>query len=513
MKRLPSIPKPRPTLNRDVETAASLFLRSKSLQGVADVLEVHPGHLKHWLYAKPGHAGYSTFEIPKRTHGKRTIAVPPDAIKILQNKFKGILDYIYQPKSCVFGFVSGRSIVHGAELHKKRAKWILNIDIQDFYPCINFGRVRGLFLAMGVGAKAASIWAHLVTSNGALPQGAPTSPVISNMIARQLDAKMLRLARRYHLTYSRFADDLTLSTTKNTFPTEIASFAGTPLDADNVELQHELVSVIHSTGFNINPRKTRLHSKDVRQEVTGLTVNEFVNVRRRFLRQIRAMIHAAQKFGFERAGIEYIQKFAAGRISPEVLENVEFDAGAYFKLVVYGKLAFIRMVRGATDKCYVNLCLGMAAIDPEPPKQIIEIKNMYEEFDVFICHASEDKAHVAKPLHDSLSSKDIVAFIDDEYIKWGDSFVEKINHALSRAKLVVVVLSENSVEKAWPRKELNASLAREVDGSTKVLPLFVGSDAEVKNLLAKLPLVEDKLYKQWDGDSNGIADEIQALLA
>ncbi len=509
MTRFPSIPKPRPTLSRDVKTASSLFLKSRSLEGVADALEVHPGHLKHWLYVKPGHAGYRTFEIPKKTQGKRTIAVPPDAIKILQNKFKGILDHIYQPKSCVFGFVSGRSIVDGAALHKKRAKWILNIDIQDFYPCINFGRVRGLFLAIGVGAKAASIWAHLVTSNGVLPQGAPTSPVISNMIAKQLDSKMLRLARRYHLQYSRFADDLTLSTTKNTFPSEIASFVGTPLDADNVELQHALVTAIHSAGFNINPRKTRLHSKAVRQEVTGLTVNEFVNVRRKFLRQIRAMIHAAKKFGFERAGIEYIQKFAAGRISPEVLENDDFDAAAYFKRVVYGKLAFVRMVRGATDKCYVNLCLGMAAIDTEPPRQIMEIKKMHEEFDVFICHASDEPT----PLHDSLTSKDICAFIDDKYIKWGDSFVEKINHALSRARLVVVVLSENSVDKAWPRRELNASLAREVDGSTKVLPLVVGSDAKTGELLGKLPLLKDKLYKQWDGGADAVADEIQALLA
>ena len=511
--RYPVIPKPGTELTHDVETAASLFLRSQSLQDVANTLEVHPGHLKHWLYGNPGHAGYRTFEIPKKTHGTRVIAIPPDAIKILQHKFKGILDHIYKPKSCVFGFVSKRSIVHGAELHKKRAKWVLNIDIEDFYPSINFGRVQGLFMAMGIGAKAASIWAHLVTLNRQLPQGASTSPVISNMVAKQLDTKMMRLANRYHLTYSRYADDLTLSTTMSTFPAAIASFASSPLDADNVELQHDLVSVLHSTGFTINKRKTRLHSKGVRQEVTGLTINEFVNVRRRFLRQIRAMIHAAQKFDFEQAGIEYIENYASGRISSEVLENDKFDAGVYFKSVVYGKLAFVRMVRGATDKCYVNLCLQMAAIDPNPPKQVVEIKKMYEEFDVFICHASEDKANVATPLHDSLSAKDVVAFIDEKYIKWGDSFVEKINHALSRAKLVVVILSVNSVDKAWPRKELNASLAREVDGNTKVLPLVVGSNTEAEELLAKLPLLKDKLYEQWNGDAvDTITDKIKALL-
>lgn len=77
---------------------------------------------------------------------------------------------------------------------------------------------------------------------------------------------------------------------------------------------------------------------------------------------------------------------------------------------------------------------------------------------------------------------------------------------------MVVVLSENSVDKAWPRKELNASLAREVDGSTKVLPLIVGSTKKANGLLAKLPLLKDKLYRRWDGAADAIADEIKGLL-
>jgi len=512
--RYPTIPKPKPELSRDLKSTVKRFLASSQLQDVADVLEVHPGHLKHWLYAKPSHAGYVVFKIPKKSGGQRTISVPPDPIKILQLKFKSILDQIYKPKNCVFGFVSNRSIVDGATKHKKKSRWILNIDLEDFFPSINFGRVRGLFIAMGVGPNAASIWAHLVTCHGKLPQGSPTSPVLSNMIARQLDSKLINLARRFHLSYTRYADDLSFSTTKNMFPVELVEFSGSPLDADNVELQPRLVDAIHSSGFKINEKKTRLQSKAVRQEVTGLTVNEFVNVPRRFIRQIRAMVHSAKKFGFIESGREYVKKYAPpGRISPTVLKKEDFDPGAYFKLVIYGKLAFLRMVRGKTDKCYVNLCLKMAEIDSEPPSQIVEIKKMYEEFDVFICHASEDKDLVATPLFNALTDVDVVAFIDNENIGWGDSFVEIINHVLSRAKLVVVVLSNNSVDKAWPKKELNASLAREIDGQTKVLPLMVGSEQEINNLLDQLPLLKDKIHKKWNGSGDVVANEIKKILS
>ena len=510
----PTIPKPLPELTRKLEESVVLFLTSKKLNDVAEVLEVNPGHLKYWLYDNPGHSGYATFKIAKKSHGHRSISAPPSQIKILQLKFKTILDYIYKPKNCVYGFVADKCIVDGAAKHKKRAKWILNIDIEDFYPSINFGRVRGLFIAMGIGAKAASIWAHLVTYEGKLPQGAPTSPVISNMIAKQLDNKLLQLTRNFHLTYTRYADDLTFSTTKNTFPKQLAIYSGTPLSPENVELQPHLVNALHDSGFKINNKKTRLQSRYVRQEVTGLTVNEFVNVHRKSIRQIRAMLHAVKKYGYEKAGAEYIKKYApSGRISADVLTNGKFDVGEYFRSVIYGKLAFIRMVRGKTDKCYVNFCLKMAEIDPDPPNQILEIKKMYEKFDVFICHASEDKESVAKPLYDALEAEGVHAFIDEKYIKWGDSITEIINKAISRARLFAVVLSVNSVDKAWPNKELNSALAREISGKrTKVLPIVVGTESEVGKIREKLSLLEDKSYRRWKNDAKDMAIEIKDIL-
>lgn len=510
----PPIKPPALELKRDVVEAASLFTQSKTLQDVADVLEVHPGHLKHWLYAIPGHNGYRSFSIPKKSGGKRLISAPPDTLEILQLKFKGILDHIYKPKPCVYGFVSGQSIVGGARVHKKRAKWLLNIDIQDFYPSINFGRIFGLFKSFGVAHRAAAIWAHLVTVHKTLPQGAPTSPVLSNMIARQLDGKLIHLAHQFHLQYTRYADDISLSTSKRDFPKRVAYHSGFPLDSDDVILQPTLIRIVEECGFRINPHKTRLQSKYVRQEVTGLTVNEFVNVRRKFIRQIRAMVHATRTFGFENAGREYITKYApAGRIEPTVLEDDEFDAAAYFRTVLYGKLAFLRMVRGETDKCYVNLCLQMAKLDSDPPAQIKKVEEMYEKYDVFIVHAGEDKDAIARPLHKALTKLEAGTFYDETSVSWGDSFVEKINHALSLAKFVVVVLSEHSVGKAWPMKELHAALACEVSGQTKVLPLSVGTEEQANTYRRQLPLLADKHWEHWADNPDQIAGDIQSLLS
>jgi retron-type reverse transcriptase len=493
--------------------AASQLRSAVNIVDVADVLEVHPGHLKYWLYGHPGHGGYVHYQIPKKNGSFRDISVPPKPISILQKKLKVVLDEIYHPKNCVSGFVKERSIVYGAERHKKKSKWILNIDLQDYYPSINFGRIRGLFISIGIGPKAASVLSHLVTCNQTLPQGASTSPVIANMISLALDNRIMHLCSKYMLRYTRYADDITLSSSQRTFPTPIASTEGTGLLPANVVIGSILREVIESSGFVINSMKTRLYNQFVRQEVTGLTVNEFVNVKRGFIRQIRAMINAIEKFGLEKASEEYIDRYIPpGKMSPEAMAEKSFDSNLYFLNVVYGKLAYLSMVRGDSDRIYVNFCLKMNDLDPSPPKQIKDVVKMFEEFEVFICHASEDKEAVAEPLYDSLDAVGIKAFLDKHYIKWGDSFVEKINHALSRAKLVIVILSLDSVDKAWPKKEINSSIAREIDGHVKILPLLVGDASAKEKILKDLPLLADKLYKSWSGDANALASDIAELL-
>jgi RNA-directed DNA polymerase len=138
---------------------------------------------------------------------------------------------------------------------------------------------------------------------------------------------------------------------------------------------------------------------------------------------------------------------------------------------------------------------------------------MHEQYDVFLCHASEDKEDIAKPIFEDLSNAGIIVFLDDKYIKWGDSFVEKINHALGKAKYVIAILSSNSVTKAWPVKEINASIAREIVGKQKFLPLMVGDGKEIQSFQDEMPLISDKKYLIWKNDTSEIVDKIKSLMS
>jgi len=121
-------------------------------------------------------------------------------------------------------------------------------------------------------------------------------------------------------------------------------------------------------------------------------------------------------------------------------------------------------------------------------------------YDFFICHASEDKPDVVRPLALALEDPAIGAkvFVDEKYIKLGDSFVEKINHALGRSKHVIAVISSNSFKKRWPIMELSSVLALEATKGNKLLPIMVGDDKEIRQFLSELPLLSHRVYHHWD---------------
>lgn len=134
-----------------------------------------------------------------------------------------------------------------------------------------------------------------------------------------------------------------------------------------------------------------------------------------------------------------------------------------------------------------------------------------ETYDVFICHASEDKATIAIPIYDELNKLNISAFIDHVEIKWGDSLIEKINSALVKSKYVIAILSANSVDKEWPKKELNAVLAREIaEGDVKLLTLVKEEDEKI--VAESLPLLRDKLYMAYTDNASEVAARVHALL-
>jgi len=337
-----------------------------------------------------------------------------------------------------------------------------------------------------------------------LPQGACTSPVISNLIAADLDKKLIGLARRYHCNYSRYADDITISINKSTFPRSLAYFdESNPITGGTITGKI-IEDTIDSAGFKINHEKVRLQIPCIRQEVTGLTVNEFPNVKRSFVRQIRSMAHAWAKHGLKAAEKEYINRYSKKPIDiPEDKQD-----GSYFRNVVYGKLAYLKMVRGNEDAILSKLASQICRLDSAPPEYVKDIMKQSELYDVFIGHASEDKEEVAKPIYESCERLGVKAFLDEKYIEWGDSLTEKINNALGKSRFFLAILSVVSIKKSWPKREFNSALAREISGEQKILPLIVGDkDAIFK----EIPLIADKMYLEWAKNPQHIAEKIRDM--
>ena len=316
------------------------FASLKTPRDVAHLLEIKYSDLVYLIYRNKPEINYTTFQIKKRSGGFRDICAPISTLKILQRKLNHVLQLIYKPRPCVHGFTRDRSIVTNAQTHIRK-NYVLNLDIKDFFPSIHFGRVRGMFLAKPyeVPEKPATVLAQICCFDS-IPQGAPTSPVISNMICSKLDGELQRLAQRFHCTYTRYADDITFSSTTPKFPKPLAIET-----TSGIELGEVLKKCIESNGFHIHEGKVRLQKPDRRQEVTGITVNDMPNVNRRFIRQLRAVIHAWEKYGYENAEREYHEKYCRKRRHPDRPPPV-------FSRVVDGKLNFLKMVRGEKSPIY-----------------------------------------------------------------------------------------------------------------------------------------------------------------
>ena len=418
----------KPKLEKSLEESVAVFRQLSTSSDVARFLEVPEKQLLYILYTLPDIKKYEFFKIKKKRGGYRQIKAPIKGTAILLNKLKPVLQELYRPKRCVHGFVRNKSVVSNAKEHRRR-KYVLNVDLDDFYGHINFGRIRGLFMAkpFEIGPKAATVLAQLCTHDNSLPQGSPVSPILSNFIAADLDNKLTALAGRYNLYYTRYADDITFSTTKGEFPSHIAYFEGSNPITGNTFIGKKLERAISSSGFKINSGKVRLQIPSVRQEVTGLTVNEFPNVERKYVRKIRAMVHAWKKYGLIEAEREHLLKYAK---SPPDIDSGELD-GTYYKNVLYGHLAYLKMVRGENDEIYIKLCLEMVELDPDVPKKMQQLIADYENYDVFICHASEDKEDVARPLAEGLISRGYSVWYDEFTLVVGDSLLGSIEPWIS----------------------------------------------------------------------------------
>jgi RNA-directed DNA polymerase len=278
-------------------------LRKATKHGdLAALLGVRTAALTYVVYKLKPHSQYTKFSIDKKSGGKRIIFAPSPRLKTLQSSLSDLLqdciDEInsgrkYTP-SLSHGFVRKRTILTNAEMHLNK-KNVLNVDLENFFDSFNFGRVRGFFIAnrnFEIDPYIATIIAQIACHENKLPQGSPCSPVISNLITHSLDIRLSSLAKSYSCTYSRYADDITLSTRNSKFPPQIMRIE----NGEYIPGKRFLSEIVRS-GFNLNESKTRIQYKDSRQDVTGLIVNKRPGVKSEYWRTARSQCHELFRTG------------------------------------------------------------------------------------------------------------------------------------------------------------------------------------------------------------------------
>ncbi len=309
---------------------------------------------------------YVRYDIPKKKGGVRHIAAPKSNLKQAQRK---ILDNILQVASIsdsAHGFINNKSVVTGAAVHGSNVSLLINMDLENFFPTIDFKRVVGMFESFGYSGYVATLLSMICTycermemevkgekvyvkttdrilpqgapsspmitniicnkldnrlnglakkygftysryaddmrtTDRILPQGAPSSPMITNIICNKLDNRLNGLAKKYGFTYSRYADDMSFSFNENNeiLANSIKTKENALVDKSQLTLGKLLGiinRIIREEGFIVNEAKTKFLRSNNRQEITGIVINNNeIGVPRPWIKRLRAAIHNANK--------------------------------------------------------------------------------------------------------------------------------------------------------------------------------------------------------------------------
>jgi len=282
----------------DINEAADVsFPAVRTRAELAAWLGLSDKRLRFLLYGRTEDVNYTVFSISKRSGGTRQIAAPTPILAAIQRKIAAQLSLLAPVRHIAKGYVRGASIADHAALHANR-RWVVCADIEGFFPSINFGRVLGMFRSAPFvfPEEVAVPLAQLCCFKGVLPQGAPTSPVISNVICRSLDRKLLELAKPLRCVVSRYADDICFSTNLKEIPSAIAT-----RDGEGFSPGAGLVDALVSSGFDLNPKKFSVKRGSSHPMITGLIVTDVPRMPRRWRRELRMTLHVLRKYGEEEA--------------------------------------------------------------------------------------------------------------------------------------------------------------------------------------------------------------------
>lgn len=269
--------------------------------------------------AAPTGRHYDVFSIPKANGQRRTIQAPRPPLKKTQWRIAALLEPVRLHPDA-HGFRRQRSILTNARLHLDK-QVVINLDVKDFFPSITFERVLGCLSALGYPRGVALLLTQLTTYRGVISTGAPTSPVLSNLICRRLDSRFANLGTRLNFRYSRYADDMTISSGDGGIVRRLPFFR----------------EILREEGFEVHEQKIRIMRQGSRQQVTGVVVNEQPNLPRHELRKLRAVIHNCLTADLETQRIRWALR-EKGLKDPDA-----FDLES-FRRSLYGRVGLVRMV-------------------------------------------------------------------------------------------------------------------------------------------------------------------------
>ncbi len=324
------------------------YIKIETPQDFLDVINNIASILGYWGFANPISGrrliqftpakvrtkSYIDFDIPKKSGGMRKISAPVKPLKALQSSINLFLQSIFTPSTAATGFVVGKSVKDNAELHIGQT-CIYNTDLENFFPSITKLMIRkALHKELGdiiTSSEVINIICKICTVPNeegieVLPQGAPTSPILSNIVLKGMDEEMIRLAQRMKCRYSRYADDMTFSHRKQ--QRRMSKF-----------WEERILKVIDKYGLKVNDKKTKTYAPGARMEVTGVTVSDKINVSRQYIKQLRTLLHLWTKYGYSNAQQIFVRDFCHG-INKNLLN------------VIDGKINYLEMIKGKDNSTY-----------------------------------------------------------------------------------------------------------------------------------------------------------------
>lgn len=480
---------------------------------------------------------YKDFTIPKKSGGMRKISAPMGSLKSILTYLNVIFQAMYEPTEAAMGFVPGRSIADNAAIHVGR-NYVFNTDLKDFFPSVHQGRIWKMLQLkpFSLNAELASVIAGLCCMQhpdgimdknnkiiGVLPQGSPCSPILTNIVCRNLDRKLLGLARRFNLKYSRYADDITFSSEYNVFQ-------------EGSKFMNEFARIVAEQKFEINEKKTRLQKSGQRQEVTGLLVNKKVNIAKEYSRDIRSLLYIWQRYGQEQAYSKFCIRYKTSKSYQRKKNDMP-----NMQAVIRGKLLYMKMVMSEGSSTYISLRDKFMALCPEQSSTLdtnlnylvsYRLDEFEKSFNTQVEFAYKPKSEV------SGRSKTMGSFMlggEKHVIAVNircDSFVDKYLSSPSNnvketlKKRLYITLSERGFERFWlitigrmnnihsrafketykPKlridvKKENEEVPDESDASLGVVDYDVFTiDVDLDELLSKFVKSEGdvKILKTWD---------------